>query len=120
MAELLLDNETADELKIGSYAFKSRLMVGTSRYPSPQVMLDSIEASGAEFVTVSIRRVNVYDKSDESVLALLSESGLTLLPYTAGWFTAEEVVLVAYIAIASMTTDLIMLVRFCVYQWLLN
>ncbi len=109
MAELLLDNETADELKIGSYAFKSRLMVGTSRYPSPQVMLDSIEASGAEFVTVSIRRVNVYDKSDESVLALLRERGLTLLPNTAGCYTAKEAVLVAELAREALETDLVKL-----------
>jgi thiazole synthase len=52
-----------DSLVIAGREFKSRLIVGTSRYPDPQAMLDSIEASGAEMVTVAVRRVSLTDGS---------------------------------------------------------
>ena len=48
-----------DLLEVGSHMFGSRLLVGTSRYPNPQVMLDALEAAGTELVTVVIRRMNV-------------------------------------------------------------
>ena len=48
-----------DKLHIGDYSFDSRLLIGSSSYPNPQVMLDALTASGAELVTVAIRRVNV-------------------------------------------------------------
>ena len=52
-----------DKLKIADREFGSRLIVGTSRYPDPQTMLDAVEASGAEMVTVAIRRVKLDDPS---------------------------------------------------------
>lgn len=109
MNEIGTSNGTDDQLRIGGLTFNSRLLVGTSRYPSPQVMLNALEAAGSEVVTVSIRRVNVYDKSDESLLALLRERGYTLLPNTAGCFTAKEAVLVAELAREALETDLIKL-----------
>ena len=102
-------NGTDDLLRIGELTFSPRLLVGTIRYPSPQVMLDALEESGTEMVTVSIRRVNVYDKSDESLLALLRERGYTLLPNTAGCYTAKEAVLVAELAREALETNLIKL-----------
>lgn len=96
-------------LNIGSHAFESRLLVGTSGYPNPQVMLDALDASGAELVTVAIRRVNVEDQSEESILSLLRDHGYRLLPNTAGCYTAREAVLVAQLAREALGTDLIKL-----------
>lgn len=108
-----VDTETTrsgeDFLEIGSHTFESRLLVGTSRYPNPQVMLDALDAAGTELVTVAIRRMNVEDQSSESVLSLLQEHGYELLPNTAGCFTAREAVLVAQLAREALETDLIKL-----------
>ena len=62
------DTLASDALTIGDMVLNSRVLLGTSRYPSLQSMLDAIDAAEAECVTVSIRRVNVYDKADESLL----------------------------------------------------
>ena len=83
--------------------------MGTSRYPNPQVMLDALDASGTEVVTVAIRRVNLQDKSEESFLDLLLSRGYHLLPNTAGCYTAREAVLVAQLAREALETDLIKL-----------
>lgn len=98
-----------DALRIGGLRFGSRLLVGTSGYPSPQVMLDALEAAGAELVTVAIRRVNLGDDAGESLLPLLRQHGYTLLPNTAGCYTAREAVLVAGLAREALGTDLIKL-----------
>lgn len=98
-----------DRLEIGTEDFGSRLLVGSSRYPNPQVMLEALEASGAEMVTVSIRRVNVYDRADESILSLLRKGGYRLLPNTAGCYTAREAVLVAQLAREALETNRIKL-----------
>ena len=104
--------ESADDeaaLALGDHAFDSRLIVGTSRYPNPQVMLDALEAAGADLVTVAIRRVDLDDASSESLLPLLQDHGLSVLPNTAGCFTAKEAVLVANLAREALGTDLIKL-----------
>ena len=113
MAEVI-NNGTAtqageDVLQIGDHAFGSRLLLGTSGYPSPQVMLDALEATGSELVTVAIRRVNLGDDAEESLLSLLRRHGYTLLPNTAGCYTAREAVLVAGLAREALGTDLIKL-----------
>ncbi|MFO8233382.1 MAG: thiazole synthase [Longimonas sp.] len=99
----------ADALTIGHYTLTSRLMVGSSGYPNPQVMLDAIDASGADMVTVAIRRVNVENPAPESHLDLLRKGGHTILPNTAGCYTAREAVLVANLAREALDTDLIKL-----------
>lgn len=96
-------------LRLGPLALGSRVLVGTSRYPSPQVMLDALEASGTELVTVSIRRVNLHDTDGESMLGLLRERGYGLLPNTAGCYTAREAVLTAQLAREALGTDLVKL-----------
>ncbi len=101
--------ETDDRLEIGEYTFSSRLIVGTSRYPNPQVMLEALEATGTELVTVAIRRVNVEDPAPESHLDLLQKGGYQVLPNTAGCYTAREAVLVARLAREALDTDLIKL-----------
>ena len=83
--------------------------MGTSRYPNPQVMLDALDASGTEVVTVAIRRVNLQDTSEESFLDLLLSRGYHLLPNTAECYTAREAVLVAQLAREALETDLIKL-----------
>lgn len=103
------DAPDADVLPIGSLSLSSRLIMGTSGYPNPQLMLDALDASGTEMVTVAIRRVNLNDTSEESFLDLLLSRGYTLLPNTAGCYTAKEAVLVAGLAREALETDLIKL-----------
>lgn len=98
-----------DALVIGEHTFSSRLIVGTSRYPNPQVMMDALAAAGAELVTVAIRRVNVEAPAAESHLDLLQRGGYQVLPNTAGCYTAKEAVLVAQLAREALDTDLIKL-----------
>jgi len=98
-----------DPLLIGDESFSSRLIVGTSRYPSPQVLLDALEATGTELVTVAIRRVNVENPAPESHLDLIRRGGYRVLPNTAGCYTAQEAVLVARLAREALDTDLIKL-----------
>jgi thiazole synthase len=86
----------------------SRLLVGTARYPSRQVLLDALEASGTELVTVALRRVSV-DTSEENLYKVLRERGYALLPNTAGCFTARDAVLTAELAREALGTSLIKL-----------
>jgi thiazole synthase len=98
-----------DRLRLGPLALASRVLLGTSRYPSMQTLLDAIDASGAELVTVSIRRVNLAETGEESLLGLLRQRGLNLLPNTAGCYTAREAVLTAQLAREALETDLVKL-----------
>lgn len=98
-----------DELKIADRTFRSRLILGTARYPSPHVMLESLEASGTEIVTVAIRRLNVKGPQSENVLGMVDRKKYFLLPNTAGCFTAKDAVLTARLARESLTTHWIKL-----------
>jgi len=77
---------------IAGRTFTSRLIVGTGKYPSHQVMRDCHAASGADMVTVAVRRVNISDRSRESLLDYIDTSKIFLLPNTAGCYTADEAV----------------------------
>jgi thiazole synthase len=81
-----------DELVIAGRAFRSRLIVGTGKYRSHQEMVRAHEASGAEVVTVAVRRVNLTDRSKESLLDYIDGAKFFLLPNTAGCYTAEEAI----------------------------
>jgi thiazole synthase len=81
-----------DALTIAGRTFQSRLIVGTGKYSSHAVMREAHEASGAEMVTVAVRRVNISDRSRESLLDYIDTSRITLLPNTAGCYTADEAV----------------------------
>ena len=85
------DAATADEFTFGGRAFRSRLIVGTGKYASFPLMKGALEESGAEIVTVAVRRVNLTDRSKESLLDFIPK-GMTLLPNTAGCYTAEDAV----------------------------
>src|SRR5438045_9468366 len=80
-----------DSLVIAGRAFRSRLIVGTGKYRSGQETGRVIEASGAEIVTVAVRRINL-DRNKESLLDFISPDKYFLLPNTAGCYTAEEAI----------------------------
>ena len=80
-----------DSLIIAGKAFRSRLIVGTGKYRSGQETARAIEASGAEMVTVAVRRVNL-DRSKESLLDFIDPAKYFLLPNTAGCYTADEAI----------------------------
>ncbi len=98
-----------DPLNIGHRSYENRLLLGTSRYPSPDVLMLAIEEAGIQLVTVSIRRVNVYDKVSGDILGLLRSAGVDLLPNTAGCYTAKEAVLTAELAREALETNLVKL-----------
>src|SRR5438105_5237367 len=81
-----------DLLTIADKTFTSRLIVGTGKYSSPPVMVQAHEASGAEMITVAVRRVNISDRTKESLLDYIDTSKYFLLPNTAGCYTADEAV----------------------------
>ena len=85
-------------LKIAGREFRSRLFVGTGKYRSFQEMARCHEASGAEVVTVAVRRVNLSDSTQESLLDYIDRSKYFLLPNTAGCFTADEAIRTARLA----------------------
>lgn len=82
--------QSNDELKIGSLSFQSRLIVGTGKYKSVEETERALVASGTEMVTVALRRVDLKDKSSGSLMSLLGSGRWTILPNTAGCYTAEE------------------------------
>ncbi|HEX5132558.1 MAG TPA: thiazole synthase [Candidatus Krumholzibacteria bacterium] len=93
-----------DTLVIAGREFNSRLIVGTSRYPDPDTMMKAIEASGAEMVTVAVRRVSLTDGSKEGLVSMLRERW-SILPNTAGCYTAKEAVLTAHLAREALDTN---------------
>jgi thiazole synthase len=86
-----------DPLVIAGRTFRSRLIVGTGKYKSGQETARAIEASGAEMVTVAVRRVNL-DRSKESLLDFIDPKKYFLLPNTAGCYTTDEAVRTARLA----------------------
>src|SRR5881396_203824 len=81
-----------DSLVIAGRTFRSRLIVGTGKYSSHAVMAQAHEASGADMVTVAVRRVNISDRTRESLLDYIDTSKMFILPNTAGCYTADEAV----------------------------
>src|SRR4029453_14548341 len=81
-----------NNLIIAGKTFASRLIVGTGKYSSPAVMVQAHEASGADMITVAVRRVNISDRSKESLLDYIDTSRYFLLPNTAGGYTADEAI----------------------------
>src|SRR5687768_4946657 len=83
---------TSDPLVIEDKTFASRLIVGTGKYPSHAVMADAHKASATEMVTVAVRRVNLSDRSKESLLDFIDREKIFILPNTAGCYTADEAI----------------------------
>ena len=77
-------------LTIGTHTFRSRLFVGTGKYATLELMRDCLEACGAEVVTVAVRRERLCDRSGRNILDFIDPKRYTILPNTAGCFSAEE------------------------------
>src|SRR5258708_1883986 len=84
--------EMSEELVIAGRAFRSRLIVGTGKYRSLQEMTRAHLASGADMVTVAVRRVNLTDRTKESLLDYIDREKIFILPNTAGCYSADEAI----------------------------
>ena len=87
-----------DPLVIAGRSFRSRLIVGTGKYPSNAIMADAHTASGADMITVAVRRVNVTDRTKESLLDYIDTDRVFILPNTAGCYTADDAIRTAHLA----------------------
>jgi thiazole synthase len=96
-------------LKIGGRTFRSRLILGTGKYENFRVMQEAHEASGTEFVTVAVRRIDLADRGKESIWSYIDAKKISLLPNTAGCYTADEAVRTARMARELCETDFIKL-----------
>jgi thiazole synthase len=96
-------------LVLGKYKFKSRLFVGTGKYQTLDIMKEALDASGAEVVTVAIRRANIGGKSGESLFDHIDKERYTILPNTAGCYSADETVRTALLAREMGISDMIKL-----------
>jgi thiazole synthase len=94
-----------EPLVIAGRALRSRLMLGTGKYATNEVMVEAIAASGAEVVTVAVRRVDLDRSKEEGVLHHLDPNRFLLLPNTAGCYTAEDAIRYARLARAAGFTD---------------
>ena len=98
-----------DTLTIGGIQLKSRLIVGTGKYKDFEQTRRAIEASGADMVTVAVRRVNIIDRNKENLLDYIDPKKYKILPNTAGCYTADEAVRTARLAQAAGITNLVKL-----------
>ncbi len=96
--DLPYNGDMPENLIIAGREFRSRLIVGTGKYRSFQEMQRCHQASGAQMVTVAVRRVNLTDRSKESLLDYIDRQSLFILPNTAGCYTAEDAVRTALLA----------------------
>ncbi|MGA2066143.1 MAG: thiazole synthase [Thermoguttaceae bacterium] len=85
----------ADLLRIGSHTFTSRLIVGTGKYSGYELMRQALAESGTECITVAVRRERLVDAAGKNLLEFIDTARYTILPNTAGCFTAEDAVRVA-------------------------
>ena len=83
---------TADSWTVAGRTFTSRLIVGTGKYKSFEENAAALEASGAEIVTVAVRRVNIADPGQPMLTDYIDPKAVTYLPNTAGCFTADEAI----------------------------
>ena len=87
--------ESAPALRVGRFELRSRLVAGTGKYPDAATMQSALAASGCDAVTVAVRRERLVNAEGRSLLEDLDLDRLTVLPNTAGCFTAEDAVRVA-------------------------
>ena len=95
----------SDTWTIEGREFNSRLLLGTAMYPSREVMLDALKASGTQVATVALRRVKPDIDKNENLYKILRDAGYLILPNTAGCFTAEDAVLTAQLAREALETN---------------
>ena len=82
----------SDILKIGKYEFKSRLIVGSGKYPDFKTTRDATLASGAQMITVAVRRVNITNPNEENLMDYFKDTDVQILPNSAGCTTAEDAI----------------------------
>lgn len=99
----------ADELVIAGRKFNSRLLIGTGKYATFELMQEALDKSGAEIVTVAVRRINISDRSKESLLDYIDTDKYTLLPNTAGCYTADDAVRTARLGREAGLSELVKL-----------
>lgn len=104
---MTMTDASPDILRIGEFEFQSRLFVGTGKYATMEEMRDALEESGADVITVAIRRAQLEDGS--SILDYIDTSKYKILPNTAGCFTAEDAIRVARLARSTGISDMIKL-----------
>jgi thiazole synthase len=88
-------NLANDPLVLSGRTFKSRLFVGTGKYASFSLMKEALERSGAEVVTVAVRRVDLGSKTGESLLSFIDTDRFMILPNTAGCYSADDAIRIA-------------------------
>jgi thiazole synthase len=98
-----------EKLLVGRHAFGSRLLVGTGKYRDMDETRAALEASGADVVTVAVRRVDIANRGDASLIGYLTSKPYVLLPNTAGCYTADEALRTARLAREMLGTDLVKL-----------
>jgi len=98
-----------DGFRIGEHDFRSRLIIGSGKYESFQQNLECAEASGAEMVTVALRRVDFDAPKGERLLDVISPERFTILPNTAGCYSAEDAITTARLGRELLDTDLVKL-----------
>jgi thiazole synthase len=92
---MAIETATTDTLQIGTHTFASRLIVGTGKYADHDTMRDALARSGTDCITVAVRRERLYDAAGNNLLDFIDTGRYTLLPNTAGCFTADDAVRVA-------------------------
>ena len=85
----------SEQLRIGTHTFSSRLIVGTGKYSSYEAMQQALDVSGTECITVAVRRERLIDAEGKNLLDFVDTKRYTILPNTAGCFTADDAVRVA-------------------------
>ena len=98
-----------DQLEVAGRRFRSRLIIGSGKYKDFKQNAEVLEASGAEIITVAVRRVNILDRTQENLLDYLDLSRVTVLPNTAGCYTAEEAIRTSRLAREAGISDLVKL-----------
>ena len=100
-------NKHDEKLKVGRYEFTSRLFVGTGKYSSMEIMVDALEASGTDVVTVAVRRVKINETT--SLFDYIDTKKYKILPNTAGCYSADEAIRTAHLARETGMSDMIKL-----------
>lgn len=95
LADQQLEEPQQDPLRLGTHTLQSRLIVGTGKYETSEEMRQALELSGADCITVAVRRERLHDSDGNNLLDFIDPARYTLLPNTAGCYTAGEAVRVA-------------------------
>ncbi|OHB40081.1 MAG: thiazole synthase [Planctomycetes bacterium GWF2_39_10] len=103
----MVKNIEDKKLKVGRYEFTSRLFVGTGKYSSMEIMVDALEASGTDVVTVAVRRVKINETT--SLFDYIDTKKYKILPNTAGCYSADEAIRTAHLARETGISDMIKL-----------